>query len=483
MKIRRAHELKNEPTLVIYDKKQTAETSRDELNALIRADHDKYEDKTGLRYWREKDTFILVIDNEADLNDLQKELRAAVKAVAAEKYEKAQVVVLSDLFKKHLRPALEALFLADYAFDRYMDSGIEPIDPSAEDKDEDEKKLNELAIIIDDENADIALCEANVITNNIIFARNLVNEPANTLTPTALSERAAELGKKEGFDVEIFGVDKIRELGMDAYYSVAKGSDEEPKLIRMTYKGNPDSDKHLALVGKGLTYDSGGYAIKPTAGMVTMFCDMGGSAAVIGAIGALAGMRAKVNVTAIVAACENMISGRAFKNGDIIGSLSGKKIEVVNTDAEGRLTLADAVTYADKVVGATHIIDIATLTGAVVIGLGNTITGVLADDEDLWNALQKASDRSGDKVWRLPIDKDLAKCNESKRADIKNSGGRPGGSITAGLFVRAFAGKKPWMHMDIAATAYNDSDNGRQPEGATGCGVELLYDTAKTLFE
>lgn len=316
----------------------------------------------------------------------------------------------------------------------------------------------------------------------VAFARTLVNEPANTLTPSELAYRAEKFSLENGVEVEILEQKEIEKLKMEAYLAVAKGSDEKPKLIVMRYMNNPNSDEVVALVGKGMTYDSGGYAIKPAGGMVTMHTDMGGSAAVIGAINLLAKREAKVNAIAIVPATENMISGHAYRNGDIISSMSGKSIEVVNTDAEGRLTLADAIWYAHDIEKATRIVDIATLTGAVIAALGEEITGVVSDDELFYNKLEKASKISGDKIWRLPCDNDLAKKNHSKRADIKNSGGRGAGTTTAALFLREFANNVPWTHLDIAGTAYKSATE-FDPEGATGVGVELLADATEIFFE
>ena len=316
---------------------------------------------------------------------------------------------------------------------------------------------------------------------SVAFAKNLVNEPANVMTPTQLAAEAESFSLNHNIDVTIMSEAKIQSLKMDAFLSVAQGSDEKPKLIVMRYMNNPDSKEIIGLVGKGVTYDSGGLAIKPATGMVTMHADMGGSAAVIGAINLLAVQEAKVNVVAVVAACENMISGHAYRNGDIINSMSGKKIEVINTDAEGRLTLADAIWYAHEIENVTRIVDIATLTGAVYAALGDKITGVVSDDETFYKHLESASEAIGDKIWRLPIDEELAKCNESKRADIKNASTCGAGTTTAGLFLRSFAKKLPWTHLDIAATAYK-SESDFDPEGASGVGVELLADAVVKFF-
>ncbi len=327
------------------------------------------------------------------------------------------------------------------------------------------------------------LAELQALASSVYLGRELVNERANLMTPTVLATIARQIGEQSGIEVEIFEPTAIKELGMKAFLEVAKGSDEEPRMIVMRYRGKPGSNKTLALVGKGIMYDSGGYALKTTQGMYSMFGDMAGSAAVISAVRALAESKAEVNVTAIVAACENMVSGHAYRNGDIIESMLGKKIEIFSTDAEGRLTLADAVTYAWQQENADYIVDIATLTGAVVAALGNIMTGGLSDSEELWSALEKATDNSGDLVWRLPFHEEYAELNKSDRADIRNSSaGKGAGTITAGHFVRAFTGNTPFLHLDIAGSSYSEKADDRKPKGASGVGVELLYHLSKEMF-
>ena len=264
-------------------------------------------------------------------------------------------------------------------------------------------------------------------------------------------------------------------MGLKAYLSVAQGSDKAPHFIVMNYAGDPDSSYKTALVGKGLTYDSGGYSLKPSNSMKTMQSDMGGSATVIGAMHAIAQKKLKVNVVAVVAACENLLSGKAYKPGDIIGSLAGKTIEVDNTDAEGRLTLADAVYYATHELKADRVIDLATLTGACLIALGDEYTGLVTNNADFIQELKDAAQKAGEKIWELPTSKHFEKQNESKVADIKNTGGRLAGTITADMFVGAFVdGDKPWIHMDIAGTAWLDNAYSYLPAGGTGIHVKTL---------
>lgn len=310
--------------------------------------------------------------------------------------------------------------------------------------------------------------------NAIHWARTLGNEPANIMTPSRLAQEAEEKLQALGVRVQVLGQEEILALGMQAFWQVARGSSEEPKLIVLEYLNQPQSDIRVALVGKGLTYDSGGYSLKDTPNMVTMKADMCGAAAVLGAFADLASRQAPVNVVGVIAACENLVSGHAYKPGDIIGSMSGKHIEITNTDAEGRLTLADAVYYAHAKLQATEIVDICTLTGACVVALGESYTGVLTEREDLWASLEIASKQTGDKIWRMPCDPELLEGLRTPVADIKNSGPRWGGMMTAGLFVREFTEGTPWMHLDIAGPSFQTKADGFYPEGATGVGAELL---------
>lgn len=312
--------------------------------------------------------------------------------------------------------------------------------------------------------------------NGVFFARELCNETANIMTPEFLAMTAKTNLEPLGVKVSVYEKEEIEDLGMDAYLAVANGSDNEPRLIVMEYYADKDSNYKTGLVGKGLTYDSGGYCIKPPAGMVDMHSDMGGAATVIGTMLSIAKSKLKVNVVAVVAACENLISGHAYKTGDIISSMAGKSIEVINTDAEGRLTLADAVYYITSEFKVDRVIDLATLTGAVLVALGEEYTGVLTNNKEFLDELKESAKDAGEKIWELPNDPAYNKIFKSKVADLMNSGGRNAGSITAGQFVGCFVdGNIPWIHMDIAGTAYLSKANGYLPERATGVHVKTLY--------
>jgi leucyl aminopeptidase len=313
-------------------------------------------------------------------------------------------------------------------------------------------------------------------------AKQLVNEPANEMTPRKLAEMAQKTGNSFDFEVKVYDEKKIAGFGMEAFISVAKGSDNQPRLIVMHHKGNPDNPTDiLGLIGKGLTFDTGGYNLKPGEGMGNMKNDMGGAAAVIGAMAAIAHAKLPVNVTAVVAACENMISGRAYRPGDIIGSMAGKTIEIISTDAEGRLTLIDAVQYAIKHERVSKIIDVATLTGAAVVALGGIRNAVVTNERSLYETLSSIEKYSNEKFWLLPDDPEYAELNKSDVADIKNSGGRWGGAIAAGLFIREFVQDHPWMHIDIAGTAMTEKPKNWQQKGGTGNPVKSLFYFVKEL--
>jgi leucyl aminopeptidase len=366
--------------------------------------------------------------------------------------------------KNTVQAIVEGLLQSEYSFEKYL------------------SKKKTIPIVKDvyingikEKEATQVINETKNLVEGIFLARNLVNEPAIAMTPKALANNAKKELEEVGVKVDIYGKKEIEELGMEAFLAVSQGSDEEPQLIVMTYEGNPESDKKLALVGKGLTYDSGGYCIKPPSSMVTMHSDMAGSASVIGTIKTIAKSKIKKNVVGIVAACENMLSGNSYKAGDIIISMSGKTIEVLNTDAEGRLTLADALWYAVKVVEADEIIDIATLTGACVTALGNINTGAITNNKKLMDNIKKASEIAGEPVWEFPTNDEYRELIKGNFADLKNSAGRGAGTITAGLFLEEFVNDTPWVHLDIAGTSYISKEMSYLPKGATGVPVKTLY--------
>lgn len=444
------------------------------------------EDKSGQRVVKAivdgeiRELLVATLPKDAKTRAWQKAIKKFYEALVEAKCEEPEIHLTGYYKHEEYVQVLKTFLNYDYRFEQFKTSGLKA-DPAF--KKEEGYKAGTWKFVAKFDDKERIEAEAVALAESQAAARDLVNLPANRLTPVMLAAKAQELAERYDFECEVHGPGWIQEQGLEAYWNVAKGSIEEPRFIIMRYLNNPEAkDKILALVGKGLCYDSGGYAIKTAAGMVGMHTDMGGSAAVIGAITALARNKVKVNVVAIVAACENMISDRAFRNGDIIGSLSGKFIEVGNTDAEGRLTLADGVCYAWKQEKAEAIIDIATLTGACGVAVGDRCTAYMTDSERFAELAEAAKEFSGDKIWRLPFDEEYEECNKSERADIKNIGSHGAGTVTAGCFVKAFAGERPFLHLDIAPTAYYDSGNDRVQAGATGVGCELLYKIAEGYF-
>ncbi len=346
------------------------------------------------------------------------------------------------------------------------------------------KDVSQIAVLTesstDTASIERAIEEGQALAEATNFARNLVNEPPNVLTPTELANRAVSMAKQFGLEYEVFDKAKITELGMGGLLGVTQGSAEPPQFIVLRYRGGEATEKGMALVGKGITFDTGGISIKPAAGMDEMKGDMGGAAAVLGAMQAIATLKPNINVTALVPTCENMPSGTAYRPGDILRISNGKTIEIVNTDAEGRLILADALSYAVKE-GLSPIVDLATLTGGIVIALGNITTGVFSNDEQLANDIVAAGRGAGEKFWPLPMDEEYGDAIKSDIADIKQTGGRAASSITAAKILEQFVGDAKWAHLDIAGTSYLDSKKSYQEKGATGVGVRTLAMLARKL--
>lgn len=315
--------------------------------------------------------------------------------------------------------------------------------------------------------------KGKTIAEGVCFARDLVSQPANVATPSYLAEKAAAMAGEFGLKATILEKEDIGQLKMGAFLGVAQGSNEPPKFIIIEYSGGSKKKRPYVLVGKAITFDSGGISIKPSAGMEEMKTDMSGGAAVIGAMKVVASLKLPVNVVGLVPATENLPGGSALKPGDILTSMSGQTIEVVNTDAEGRLILADALTYAERY-NPMAVIDIATLTGACVIALGNHATGLLGNNEALKGAIIKAGEETGEKVWELPLWESYKEQIKSDIADMKNVGGREAGTITAAAFLDKFASKYHWAHLDIAGTAWEKKDKPYIPKGGSGVGVRLF---------
>jgi leucyl aminopeptidase len=399
-------------------------------------------------------------------SDLRKLAGAAVRALKPRSLRQFAFVAPESLpAEEAARAIVEGAFVGDFDPDYYK-------------SDRKDQKIDALTVVA---RGDQAKIEAAVNLGHIVgesqnFTRDLVNEPSNRMTPTILGERAKKMAQEVGLKCEVYGADKIKELKMGAFWSVAQGSDEPPALIVLRYEpaGAPEKPV-LGLVGKGITFDTGGISIKPADGMEKMKYDMAGGATMIGVMRAIALLKPKVKVTAIVCATENMPSGKAQKPGDVQIAMSGKSIEIINTDAEGRLVLADGLYYARQL-GCTHLVDAATLTGAVVVALGSFNAGIFANDDQMYDRFSKALAKAGEKMWRLPLDDDYKDVIKSNIADIVNSGGRWGGAITAAMFLKEFAEDTPWIHLDIAGTAWTEDAKPWIAKGPSGIAVRSLVE-------
>ncbi|MDF0727413.1 leucyl aminopeptidase [Cytobacillus sp. S13-E01] len=392
------------------------------------------------------------------------------KTLKAAKFEEVAIAMDSFVtetidFNESAHALGEALPLATYTFADYKQKSNTP-----------EKEINTVIVYSngDSEEIEAGLTVGYAHAKGVNSARTLVNLPGNMLTATDMANYATELAEKYQFELEILEKEEMEKLGMGALLAVNKGSVEPPKMIVLKYQGRESWDDVIGLVGKGITFDTGGYSIKPKDGIVGMKSDMGGAAAVLGAMEVIGELKPEQNVVAVIPSTDNMISGDAFKPDDVITAMSGKTIEILNTDAEGRLALADGVTYA-KHHGASYLVDVATLTGGVIVALGNDITGAMTNNEELFEQVLEASNETGEAIWRLPInDKHKERVRKSKVADLNNSPGRDGHAIFAGTFIGEFAEDTPWVHLDIAGTATTSSDYDLGPSGATGVMVRTL---------
>jgi len=377
-----------------------------------------------------------------------------------------------------VRSVVEGAFVGDFDPDKYK-------------SDRKDQKVDEMTVVVsgNQQPLEAAMREGRIIGESQNFTRELVNEPGNRMTPRILADHArkmvAEVAPQTdgALSIEVLGPEKLIEMKMGSFMGVAQGSDEPPALIVIRYepKGAPEKPV-LGLVGKGITFDTGGISIKPADGMEKMKYDMAGGAAMLGAVRALALLKPKMRIIAMVCAAENMPSGKAQKPGDVQIAMNGKSIEVLNTDAEGRMVLADGLCYARQL-GATHLVDAATLTGACVVALGMVNAGVFANDDAMWERFHQALTRAGEKMWRLPLDQEYLEQIRSNIADIVNTGGRWGGASTAAMFLKEFVEETPWLHLDIAGTAWMEENKAWIAKGPSGIAVRSLIEFARDLAQ
>ncbi len=376
-----------------------------------------------------------------------------------------------------LAAATEGLRLSLYRFDKYRGAGR-----AADPEPRPIEFFRFVDAAIDTAANATAIGRGEAVAAAVLLARDLVNEPANVLTPEAMAEHARGVAARHDLEIEVLGPVELETLGAGAILAVGRGSANAPRLIRLRYRPTgapPIDDRVVGIVGKCITFDTGGYSIKPYDGMLEMKGDMAGGAAVLGAISALSALDCPYAVDATICAAENMISGQAFRPGDVLTALNGVTIEVLSTDAEGRLVLADGLVDAARR-GATELIDLATLTGAAVVALGDGTTALFASDDTLAANLLAAASLSGERMWRMPLIEEFNQKIAGSVADIKNTGGRAGGAITAALFLERFREGRPWAHLDIAGSARLDKSGPLGPKGASGVGVRTLLEYLTT---
>jgi leucyl aminopeptidase len=397
-------------------------------------------------------------------------------AIAAALSQEVQATILAE----GLAPSEAAhlglgAVLRAYRFDLYR----------TKEKPEDKPKLTGITVQAEDHaKARAAFVPLKAVAEGIYLARDLVTEPPNVLTPTEMAERCRALTKL-GVKVEIMGPKELEKLGFGALLGVSQGSVQEPRMVVMQWNGagGRKPRKPLVFVGKGVTFDTGGISIKPASGMEDMKWDMAGAGAVVGLMAALAGRKAKADVVGLVGLVENMPSGTAQRPGDVVTSYSGQTIEVLNTDAEGRLVLADVLWYAQEKFDPAFMVNLATLTGAIIVALGQEHGGMFSNDEDLAQKLTSAGIATGEKLWRMPLGEAYDKAIKSDIADMKNIGGRHGSAIIAAQFIQRFVNSKPWAHLDIAGMAWSSKDTACVPKGATAYGVRLLDRLVRDHYE
>jgi leucyl aminopeptidase len=402
--------------------------------------------------------------------DLRRVAGAAARALKAKNIRSFAFAAPANSLSAELavRTIIEGLHIADF-------------DPDVYKTDRKDQSLQTVTVLSSGDPAKLqqAAEEGRILGESLNFTRDLVNEPSNRMTPTILGERARKMAAEVGLKCEVLGPDKIKELKMGAFWSVAQGSDEPPALIVLRYEPADAVGPVLGLVGKGVTFDTGGISIKPADGMEKMKYDMAGGATMLGAMRAIALLKPKRKVIGIVCATENMPSGKAQKPGDVQIAMSGKSIEIINTDAEGRLVLADGLHYARQL-GCTELIDAATLTGAVVVALGQINAGVFANNDAMYERFRSAQTAAGEKMWRMPLDEDYRESIRSNIADIINSGGRAGGAITAAMFLKEFVEDTPWIHLDIAGTAWIEDSKAWIAKGPSGVAMRTLVEFARS---
>ena len=459
MEIKVSQDVKSAPTEVLVVNQFEGEKTSVELANTYAIEKDNFEGKFGQTYLIHTlgqipaDKVLIIGFGKKEEFDHNKMREAVAKAVKKLQQIKAKKAIFDfDINADYGKSAVIGAMIADYAYDKY--------------KSEKAHHLNEITFA----NFSQETVEEGIIFGEAMnFTRDLANTPAQIATPQKLAQIASKL---EGIETKVFNKEEIARMGMGAYLAVGQGSVNPPEFIHMKYTGK-NVKKKIALIGKGICFDSGGLDIKPASSMLTMKDDMSGASCILGVMKALAKLQPDIEVHGLIAACENMPSGSSYKPGDILTAKNGKTIEVDNTDAEGRLTLADALCYACEL-NVDEVIDIATLTGACVVALGSHISGIMGNDDELIERLIETGKETGEKLWKLPMDREYFDSLKSDIADMKNTGTRMGGASIAGVFLQEFVKDTKWAHIDIAGTAYIEKPQKEFIAGSTGAGVRTL---------
>ena len=466
MEIKVSEKLSPTPCEVLVINKFEGEKTTEEIANKYAIDKDHFEGKFGETYLIHTlgqsfaDKILIIGFGKKEEFNANKMREATAKAVKKLQQIKAKNATFNfDINADYGKSAAIGALIADYAFDKYKTKKVDRVDEITFTKFS-EKEIK----------------EGIVFANAMKVTRDLANEPAQYATPTKLAEIAKNI---EGVTTQIFDKDEIERMGMGAYLAVGQGSAQPPKFIHMKYTGK-NIKKKIALIGKGICFDSGGLNIKPASSMLTMRDDMSGAACILGVMSALKYLEPDAEIHGIIAACENMPSGTSYKPGDILTAKNGKTIEVDNTDAEGRLTLADALCYACEL-GVDEVIDIATLTGACVVALGSVASGIMGNNKEMINRLIETAKSSGETYWELPMFAEYKDSLKSEIADMKNTGSRQGGASIAGIFLQEFVNGPKWCHIDVAGTAFIEKPQKEFIAGATGAGVRTLLNYVKNI--
>ena len=466
------------PLLVLGFSEKQYKALKNKFNLILsiaEQDFEGKDDQQILLYktpFKAKRVMLIGLGEDIDYERVRKRYSMVARYMDKNKLTDASIAIPNG-DKKFFKCVCESILLSHYKFDKYLDK---------------KKKLNPIKTITfvfetkqDDNDLLALLKETNTVCENVKFVRDLVNEVTDVASPLGMEDTARKIAKNDKVKIKVLTEKEMKNIGMNLLLAVSSGSSYPPRLIILEYNGNPNTKKTLAFVGKGITFDTGGLNLKPTGYMETMREDMAGAATILGALKIVIELKLKVNLYCVIPTCENAIGSKAYKPGDIFTAYNGKTVQIENTDAEGRLVLGDALAYVQEKLKPSKVIDLATLTGAMIVCLGHQVTGMFGNNDEMCNELTAVGEETYERVWRLPMYDEFKEMIKGDVADIKNSTTkRDAGSITAACFLQEFLDEKtPWVHLDIAGTSWMDESSGYLPKNATGTGVRLLVEWLK----